>query len=321
MTEIPVTAGNHAPKRRSSAADFVIRLVKEKPLGTLGAIIILIILFAALGANFIAPYDPLQSSLRDKLQPPSVTHPMGTDNLGRDLFSRIIYGARISLYIGLGASVINVIVATLLGLVSGYVGGWIDLLLHRFVDLALSLPSLIILITLVGILGSGWLQITLIMGINGGILWTRVVRSSVISIRENTYVEAAKTIGGNIWHIMRRHILPNIMPVMIIIFSVSIAGNIMAEAGLSFLGLGVPPPTPSWGGMLSADGRRFMYEAWWLAVFPGLILTVVVYGVNMWGDAVRDLLDPRLRGGIGRYGTRIKVKVNKIELIKNHKQE
>jgi len=305
MTETTVKAPA-APKKHSLFVDFFKRLVKEKPLGTLGALILLVMLIAALGANFIAPYDPVESALKDRLAPPSVQHWMGTDNLGRDQFTRIIYGARISLYIGLGASLLNVVVATILGLISGYVGGWLDLIVQRFVDLALSIPSLIILITLVGIIGSGWWQITLVMGITGGILWTRVVRSAVISIKSNVYLESARAIGGTLWQIIFRHIFPNIMPIMVIIFSVSIAGNIMAEAGLSFLGLGVPPPTPSWGGMLAAEGRRWMYEAWWLAIFPGLVLTIVVYGVNMWGDAVRDILDPRLRGGIGRYGTAMK---------------
>jgi len=305
MTETTVKTPA-TPKKHSLFADFFKRLVKEKPLGTLGALILIVMLIAAVGANFIAPYDPVESALKDRLAPPSIQHLMGTDNLGRDQFTRIIYGARISLYIGLGASLLNVVVATLLGLISGYVGGLLDLFVQRFVDLALSIPSLIILITLVGIIGSGWWQITLVMGINGGILWTRVVRSAVISIKSNVYLESARAIGGTLWQIIFRHIFPNIMPIMVIIFSVSIAGNIMAEAGLSFLGLGVPPPTPSWGGMLSAEGRRWMYEAWWLAIFPGLVLTIVVYGVNMWGDAVRDILDPRLRGGIGRYGAAVK---------------
>ena len=298
-------------KRRSAIADFFIRLVKEKPMGTFGAIIVLLLLVAAIFANVVARYPPNQSHLLDKLAPPSAKYWLGTDNLGRDLYSRIIFGARISLYIGLGASAVNVLVATAIGLISGYLGGWFDLIVQRFVDLALSIPSLVILITLVGVIGPGVTQIIMVMGIIGGILWTRVVRSAVISIRENVYMQAAKSVGSDTWHMIVKHVFPNIMPVMIIIFSISIAGNILAEAGLSFLGLGIPPPTPDWGGMLSQDGRQYMNEAPWLALFPGLALSIVVYGVNMWGDAVRDLFDPRLRGGVGRYGRAVKMRGNK----------
>jgi len=301
-------------KRNSLFKDMVIRLIKEKPLGTIGAVIVLIFLLAAIFANYLAPYPPNQSNIMNKLSPPSAQHFLGTDNLGRDLFSRIIFGARVSMYIGLGASVLNVVVAGIIGLLSGFLGGFFDLIMQRFVDIALSIPSLIILITLVGLVGAGVWQIIIIMGVIGGIQWSRVVRSAVFAIRQNVYVDAAKTTGGTLLFILRRHILPNIMPVTVIIFSVSIASNILAEAGLSFLGLGIAPPTASWGGMLSKDGRTYMYEAWWLAVFPGLALTAVVYGVNMFGDAIRDLLDPRLRGGVGRYGVAVEKnkKINKI---------
>lgn len=295
-------------KKTSPWADFFKRMLKEKPVGSLGALIVLLLLLVAIFADFIAPYLPNESHLKDAMHAPSLNFWLGTDNLGRDLFSRIIYGARISLYVGLGASAVNVLVATIIGLISGYVGGWFDLIVQRFVDITLSIPSLVILITVIGILGAGLWQIILTMGIIGGILWTRVVRSAVISIRENIYMDAARAIGSSLWHMLGQHVFPNILPSMIIIFSVSIAGNILAEAGLSFLGLGIPPPAPDWGGMLANEGRSYMYQGWWLAVFPGLVLTIVVYGVNMWGDAVRDLLDPRLRGGVGRYGTVTKTK-------------
>ena len=293
-------------RRRVPFVDFFARLIKEKPMGTVGGLIVLVFLLIAVLANVIAPHDPLQSDLAYKLQAPSSTHLMGTDNLGRDELSRVMFGARVSLYVGLGASFLNVVIATLAGLISGYVGGAFDLILQRFVDIALSIPSLVILISVVGIIGSGVWQIIVVMGVLGGILWTRVVRSAVISIRENVYLHASRATGGTTSHIILRHVFPNIIPIMVIIFSVSIAGNILAEAGLSFLGLGIPPPTPTWGGMLSGEGRSYMAVGWWLAVFPGLALSFVIYGVNMWGDAVRDLLDPRLRGGIGRYGNAAK---------------
>lgn len=302
-------------KRKSRLMDGISRLFKEKPLGTVGLFIVLIFLLAAIFANYLAPYPPNQSNVMIKLSPPSSQHVLGTDNLGRDLLSRIIFGARVSLYVGLGASILNVLVAGIIGLLSGFLGGVFDLFVQRIVDIALSVPSLIILITIVGLIGAGVWQIIIVMGITGGIGWSRVVRSAVLAIRQNVYIDAAKTTGGNMVHIIRRHILPNIMPVTVIIFSVSIAGNILAEAGLSFLGLGIAPPTATWGGMLSKDGRTYMYEAWWLAVFPGLALTAVVYGVNMWGDAIRDLLDPRLRGGVGRYG--MALKKEKLKLKQN----
>lgn len=313
MTTIAKLAEGEKVKKYSAVRDFFRRLVREKPLGTFGAIVVIILLICAIFANVIAPFSPVESNLKDKLEGPSLDHWLGTDNLGRDMLSRIIYGGRVSLYVGLGASLVNVLVATLLGLISGYLGGWFDVFLQRFVDIALSIPPLIILITLVGVLGAGLIQLILIMGINGGIQWARVVRSGVIAIRSNVYMDAARSIGSNVLHMLGRHVIPNIMPMMVIIFSTSIAGNIMAEAGLSFLGLGLPPPTPTWGGMLSAEGRRFMYEAWWLAIFPGLVLTIVIYGVNMWGDAVRDLLDPRLRGGVGRYGGALKREKAKLK--------
>jgi len=235
---------------------------------------------------------------------PSAKYILGTDNLGRDLLSRIIYGARISMYVGLGASAINVLVAAIIGITSGYFGGTFDILVQRLVDTALSFPMLIMVITIMSLIGTGVVQVIIVLGIWGGILWIRVARSAVIAIKENIYIEAGKAIGCSNRRMILRHVLPNVMPVMVIIFSVAMGGNILGEASLSFLGFGIPPPFPSWGGMLSGAGRSYMYEAPWLALWPGLALSIAVYGINMWGDAVRDLLDPRLRGGVGRYGRR-----------------
>jgi len=288
-------------KRRPRLADFFIRLVKEKPLGTAGGIIVLLLLFTGIFADVLAPYPFDQNNLADRLAGPSADHWLGADQLGRDLLSRIIYGARISMIVALAASALNVLVATVVGLSSGYLGGWFDLIIQRFVDAYLAFPFLIILIIVVNIVGTGMWPVIFVIGISGGFLWIRVVRSAVISIKENVYFEASRAIGASLGRILTRHVLPNIVPVLIIIFSLSMAGNILAEASLSFLGFGIPPPAPSWGGMLSTEGRRYMYEAPWLAIWPGLALSIVVYGINMWGDALRDLLDPRLRGGVGRY--------------------
>lgn len=302
-----VTGQAVEPKRRHPVADFFIRLAKEKPLGTIGGIIVLLMLLTGIFADLLAPYHYNDFILTDRMQAASGTHWLGTDALGRDLFSRVIYGARISMIVGLGASAINVVFSAIVGVTSGYLGGKVDIIVQRFVDAALSFPMLIIVITLMGLIGRGITQTVLVLGIWGGIAWIRVARSAVISIRQNVYVDAAQSIGCTVRQMLQWHILPNIVPILIIMFSVSMSANILGEASLSFLGFGIPPPFPSWGGMLSSEGRMYMEEAWWLALWPGVALSVAVYGINMWGDAVRDLLDPRLRGGVGRYGKAVKV--------------
>jgi len=294
------------PKRRSAFADFFIRLVREKPLGTIGGIIVLLMLLTGIFADLMAPFGYNEYILADRMEAASAKHLLGTDQLGRDLLSRVIYGARISMYVGLGASAINVLVAAIVGVTSGYIGGKFDIIVQRFVDALLTFPMLIIVITLMALVGTGIGQVVIILGIWGGIIWIRLARSAVIAIKENIYLEAARAIGCSTWGMLRQHVLPNITPILIIMFSVSMAGNILGEASLSFLGFGIPPPFPSWGQMLSSEGRTYMYEAPWLAIWPGVALSVAVYGINMWGDAVRDLLDPRLRGGVGRYGRAVR---------------
>ena len=292
-----------APKRRSRLADFFIRLVREKPLGTACGIIILILIFVAIFANVLAPYPYWEMHMADRLQGPSAQYLLGTDALGRDFLSRIIYGARISLLIGLAATTLNVVVAVLIGGISGFLGGKLDLLVQRFVDAWMAFPGLLLLLTIMSIVGPGIPQIIVVLGIAGGIGGSRVVRGAVIGIKENDYFLAARAIGSRSTATLIRHVLPNIMAPIIIIFSITVGGVIMAEASLSFLGFGLPATVPSWGGMLSREGRLFMEMAPWLALFPGLALTITVYCLNMFGDALRDLLDPRLRGGEGSYGT------------------
>ena len=284
------------PKRRSRLADFVIRLVKEKPLGTVSGIIILILMFVAIFANVLMPYPYYEVHPRDMLQGPSTQYLLGTDQLGRDFLSRIIYGGRLSLYVGLSATILNVVVAVLIGGTSGFFGGKFDMVVQRFVDSWIAFPGLLILLTIMSIAGRGLPQIILVLGISGGIGASRVVRSAVIGIKENDYFLAARAIGSRGTATLTRHVLPNIMPVIIIIFSITVGGVIMAEASLSFLGFGLPAQIPSWGGMLSREGRTYMEMAPWLAIFPGLALTITIYSLNMFGDAMRDLLDPRLRG-------------------------
>ena len=285
-----------APKRRSRLADFFIRLVREKPLGTFSGIIILILILVAIFADVLAPYRYMEIHLIDRLQGPSARYLLGTDQLGRDFFSRLISGARVSLLVGLAATTLNVMVALLIGGTSGFLGGKLDLAVQRFVDAWMAFPGLLLLLTIMSIAGQGLLQIIVILGIAGGIGSSRVVRGAVIGIKENDYFLAARAIGSRGTATLIRHVLPNIMPVIIIIFSINIGGVIIAEASLSFLGFGLPVEFPSWGGMLSAEGRRYMEVAPRLALFPGLALTITVYSLNMFGDALRDLLDPRLRG-------------------------
>ena len=285
------------PKRRSRLVDFFIRLVKEKPLGTASGIIVLILILVSIFADVLAPYGFLEVHPRDRLQGSSATYLIGTDQLGRDYLSRIIYGARLSLTVGLAATALSVVVAFLVGGTSGFLGGKLDLVVQRFVDAWMCFPGLILLLTIMSVVGRGLPQIILVLGISGGIGGSRVVRGAVIGVKENVYFLAAEAIGSTKWRTLMRHVLPNIMPVMIIIFSISIGGVIMAEASLSFLGFGLPVKIPSWGGLLSGGGRKYMEVAPWLALYPGLALTITVYSLNMFGDAMRDLLDPRLRGG------------------------
>lgn len=300
-------------KSRSLLADLLVRLVREKPLGTVGAAIVFLAILAGALAGVLAPYDYKALHLADALTGPSANYILGTDNLGRDLLSRIIYGARISMVVGLSAAAIGALTSTLIGVVSGFLGGKVDMVVQRFVDAWMCFPPLIIVISLMAIMKPGLLPIILVLGISRGISGSRVLRSAVIGIKENVYVEAAGAVGCSTRETLTRHILPNIMAPIIILFSIGVGSAILAEATLSFLGYGLPPTIPSWGGMLSSDGRRYMYMAPWLAVWPGLALAIVVYGVNMLGDAVRDILDPRLRGGLGRYG---RAKSGKTQMAK-----
>ena len=287
--------------RRSAAVGFLVRLAREKPLGLVGGIVVLILLLLGIFADVLAPYGYNDINLKQRFVAPSAEYPLGTDNLGRDELSRIIYGARISVIVGLGASAISTGIAAVIGLVSGFLGGKFDIIVQRLVDAWLAFPALILLLTGMALIGPGITQITLVLGIAVGIGGSRVIRSGVMALRQNVYIDAARSIGASTPRILLRHLLPNVTPLLIVFFTVGIAGMIIGEASLSFLGFGVPPPQPSWGGMLSAEGRAFMYQAPWLALWPGLALTIVVYGVNVFGDAVRDLVDPRLRGGSGRY--------------------
>ncbi len=275
---------------------FIKRLFREKPLGAAGAVICLIFLFCGIFADVLAPYGMNEIKLSNRLKPPSWDHPFGTDNLGRDMLSRNLYGAQISVIIGLSAATLATFISVLLGIVTGYLGGKFDLIVQRMVDAWMSFPDLIILIVVVAVLGPGTWQIIGVLGLLLGIGGSRIIRSAVVSVRENMYVHAAQSIGASTGRILWRHILPNVLPPVIVLFTSRVGTVILAESALSFLGLGVPPPTPTWGGMLSGSGRTFMFQGPWLVLFPGLCLTLVVYAINVYGDALRDIFDPRMRG-------------------------
>ena len=282
--------------RRHALPDFLVRLVREKPLGVVGGVIVLLLIFSGIFANLLAPYDMSEIHLFDRLAPASTKYMLGADHLGRDILSRLIHGARVSMIVGLAGTSVTVVVAAIIGVPSGYFGGKYDMVVQRFVDGWMAFPGLIILLTVMSMVGRGMLQIILVLGILGGIGTSRIVRSAVIGIKENDYFLAAEAIGNTNARTLIRHIMPNIMPPIIIIFSISIGDMILTEASLSFLGFGLPPDIPSWGGMLSWEGRQYMEVKPSLAILPGIALATVIFGVNMFGDAMRDLLDPRLRG-------------------------
>ena len=284
-------------------ADFGKRLIKEKPLGLAGAIITLLLLLVGIFADVLAPYGLNDTWVGGSLEPPSSDFWFGTDNVGRDILSRVIYGARISVIVGLTATSISIVVSVGIGILSGYFGGKVDIIIQRFVDALMCIPGLLLLMVAVAAVGSGLWQVTIIIGLTYGIGGSRIIRGTVIGIKQNIYVSAAKATGCSTLRILVRHVLPNIMAPIVVLFSIRVPAVVMVEASLSFLGFGIPPPTPSWGGMLSGSGRQYMFLAPWMVIWPGLALAIVVFGVNMFGDAVRDLLDPRLRGGVGRYGS------------------
>ena len=290
------------PKRRVGLADFLVRLLKEKPLSIIAGVVILLLILVAIFADVLAPYPHDEVNIVDRMQAPSNRYLLGTDQLGRDLLSRLVFGARISLTVGLAATTVNVVVAVLIGGISGFFGGRLDLAMQRFVDAWMAFPGLLLLLTIMSLVGRGLPQIIVVLGVTGGIGGSRVVRGAVIGEKENAYFQAAEAIGGTRLRTLIHHVLPNIAAPVIIIFTINVGGVIISEAALSFLGFGLPISVPSWGGMLSREGREFMEVAPRLALWPGLCLTVVVYCLNMFGDAVRDLLDPRLRGGAGRLG-------------------
>ena len=299
MSEAVAATGLAEPTFRVRDAlgrSLVGRLVLEKPLAAAGGAVFLLFLFCGVFAGFLAPYGVNETNLAHRLEPPSWAFPLGTDHLGRDVLSRILMGAQLSMVVSFLAAGLATAVSLAIGVVSGYFGGKTDMVMQRGVDAWMTFPDLVLLIVIISVVGPGIPQIVLVLGLLYGIAGSRIVRGAVVSVKENMYTHAAQSIGAPTWHILRRHIVPNVVPVLIVLFTTRIGAVILTEAGLSFLGLGVPPPAPTWGSMLSGTGRTYMYLGPWLALAPGLSLTIVVYAINVYGDGLRDLLDPRMRG-------------------------
>jgi peptide/nickel transport system permease protein len=277
--------------------------VKRHPMAIMGVGILAFLALTAIVGPFIIPYDP-QSIEFNSFMRPSLSHPFGTDLLGRDVLTRVIYGARISLGIGVAATAIASIGGTLLGVFSAYFGGWVDYTLQRLIEVIMCLPNIILLIVLAAVLGPSIRNVILILGVAAIPIMSRLVRSIVLSEKQQPYIEAARSLGATNWRILFVHVLPSTFPLAAILASLSLGAFVLAEAGLSFLGLGVPVPNPSWGADMSGNARSYFQQAPWLAIFPGLAISITILGANLVGEAVRDIIDPFSQswGGAGRAG-------------------
>jgi peptide/nickel transport system permease protein len=272
----------------------VMRQLRRNRMAMIGAAILIIEIVLAIGAPIIAPFDPLDQNPRAALQAPSREHLMGTDDTGRDLFSRVIWGARISLRVGIVSVLIGGGIGIMLGVIAGFRGGWLDNVIMRFIDLLLAFPGILLALGIIAILGPGLSNVMLAVGISSIPGYTRVARGSTLALREREFVTSARSIGAKDRRIMLRYILPNVLPPLVVLATLGIAGAILTAAGLSFIGLGAVPPTPEWGAILTL-GRKYINQAWWYTTFPGIAIMITVLGINMLGDALRDALDPKLR--------------------------
>ena len=290
-----------APARSATAREWVMLLTRlaRRRTALFGFVVVGIVLLAAAFAPLIAPFDPLAQDLGQRLREPGWQdaqgrlHPLGTDHLGRDILARVIHGSRVALLVGLAAVLISGLLGMAIGLVSGYFGGRVDDFFMRLADIQLAFPFILLAIAVIGVLGPSLQNIIIVIGVSSWVVYARVVRGEVLSIRERDFVQAAIALGSRDGRILVRHVLPNAFPPWLVVATLDMARVIVIESALSFLGLGVQPPTPTWGGML-ADGRVYLSTAWWLATFPGLAILVTVLGINLFGDGLRDTLDPRL---------------------------
>jgi peptide/nickel transport system permease protein len=271
------------------------RVIWRSKLAFAGLVIIAVLVFLAIFGPSIAPYDPNDLNVRTRTLAPSLSHPFGTDDRGRDVLSRVLYGARVSLKVGVIAVGISAVAGTILGAISGYVGRWTDEILMRVTDVMFAFPGILLAIAIVAVLGPSVSNAMIALGIVYTPIFARITRGAALAIRGEVFIEAAKAVGAGPLRIIARHMLPNMLAPIIVEATLSLAFAILAEAALSFLGLGTPPPAPSWGRMLS-EGRDYMQDAWWMGLFPGLAIVLTVMGFNFLGDGLRDALDPRLKG-------------------------
>ncbi len=274
-----------------------VRLLRRMPFtGLAGGAILIAFTLGALFAPLLAPYDPTAGSTANRLIAPGADHWFGTDQLGRDLFSRVLYGGRYSLGASLAVVSLSATVATVVAVISGYFGGKVDLVIQRFVDAWIAFPAFLLLIALISLLGPNLRNVIVVMSIAMAGGMSRILRSNVMVIKEAPYVEMARVVGANDVRIMVFHVFPQVVPLILVLASVQLGGVVLALASLGFLGFGIPPPTPEWGSMLSGRTRDFMYSGWWLGLFPGLAITLAVLSLNLFFDSVRDVIDPRMRG-------------------------
>jgi peptide/nickel transport system permease protein len=269
---------------------------RRKPLGAIGAALLIAFVGLAILAPFLATHDANLNNYRARNKPPTAEHWFGTDNFGRDIYSRVVYGARISMYVGVLSTLAGTLIGAFAGLISGFWGGRVDQLIQRLADIMFTIPGLILAMAIVTMLGPSMLNVIIAIAIPRLPNTNRVIRAVVLTAKESIYVEAARAIGCSHWRIMLRHLIPNVMAPYIVVATAGLGGGILIEASLSFLGLGVPPPAPSWGRMLSMEGMRYFETAPWMAIFPGIFISAAVFGANLFGDALRDVLDPKLRG-------------------------
>lgn len=277
-----------------------LRAVRTNPVGAAAVIVLVAIVIVAILAPWLAPHDPTAQSLRLRLKPPSWLpggvdgHWLGTDALGRDLLSRILYGARVSIAVGVLAVAIQAAIGVVVGLVAGFYGGWVDDVIMRLADVQQSLPFLVLVVAVAAVVGPSLVNTVLILGLVGWVSYGRVVRAEVLSLMRQEFVTASIALGGKDLRVMLRHLLPNLVSSITVVGTLTISAMILVEASLSFLGLGVPPPAPTWGGMV-ADGRNYIANAWWVTVFPGTAIFVTVLAINLVGDWLREVLDPALK--------------------------
>jgi len=292
-----------ADEPRAERAEWLafLRRLSTRRTALFGLAVVVLVVVTAVAAPVLSPFDPIEQDLGDlRLKAPGFRdaagrlHPLGTDHLGRDLLARVIYGARPALMVGFAAVVISGVIGMMTGLVSGYFGGRVDDVLMRLADIQLAFPFILLAIAVIGVLGPSLKTIIAVIGVSSWVVYARIVRSAVLSLREREFVQAALALGSGDGRVLIRHILPNALTPWLVVATLDMARVIVIESALSFLGLGVQPPTPTWGGML-ADGRVYISTAWWLATFPGLAILVTVLGINLFGDGLRDTLDPRLK--------------------------